>query len=73
MVEAQAFANDATYVDWYTPSIGHDACEPPGRAWVNGAVIFPPSYPAHPNASGMNGVAFQALMEIRSAGVSFGG
>lgn len=39
----------ATYVDIYTPSIGHDACKPPGRAWINGAVLAPPSYPAHPN------------------------
>lgn len=41
--------HNATYVDIYTPSIGHDACKPPGLAWVNGAVLVPPSYPAHPN------------------------
>ena len=41
--------HDATYVDIYTRSIGHDACKPPGLAWVNGGVIVPPSFPAHPN------------------------
>jgi hypothetical protein len=47
----QSAARDhrATYVDIYTPSIGHDACKPPGLAWINGAVLAPPSFPAHPN------------------------
>ena len=49
MLATQAAKNGATYVDIYTPSIGHDACKPPGLAWVNGAVLVPPSYPAHPN------------------------
>lgn len=46
---AAATAHDATYIDIYTPSIGHDACKPPGLAWLNAAVLIPPSYPAHPN------------------------
>lgn len=41
--------HQATYVDIYTRSILHDACQPPGRAWVNGGVLVPPSFPAHPN------------------------
>jgi hypothetical protein len=41
--------HNATYVDIYTPSNFHDACQPAGRAWINGAVLVPPSYPAHPN------------------------
>ena len=49
MLVAAAAAGDATYVDIYTPSIGHDACKPPGLAWVNGMVLVPPSFPAHPN------------------------
>jgi hypothetical protein len=46
---AAAEAHGATYVDIYTPSIGHDACKPPGVAWLNGIVLAPPSFPAHPN------------------------
>jgi hypothetical protein len=46
---AAAEAHNATYVDIYTRGIGHDACKPPGVAWLNGAVLVPPSYPAHPN------------------------
>lgn len=49
MLRSVAAQKGATYVDIYTPSIGHDACKPPGLAWVNGAVLVPPSFPAHPN------------------------
>jgi hypothetical protein len=49
MLAAAAADGDATYVDIYTPSIGHDACKPPVLAWVNGLVLVPLSYPAHPN------------------------
>ncbi len=51
-IRAAAAANGAHYVDWYSPSITHDACAPPGQAWVNGAVLVPPSYPVHPNLLG---------------------
>lgn len=47
-----ARAHGAHYVDWYSPSIGHDMCQPPGIAWVNGVVLAPPSYPVHPNLLG---------------------
>lgn len=52
-----ADANDARYVDWYEPSIGHDMCTPPGVAWVNGIVPAPPAYPVHPNLLGTQGAA----------------
>lgn len=49
MLRSVAAAKGATYVDIYTSSIGHDACKPPGLAWINGGVLVPPSFPAHPN------------------------
>lgn len=49
MLQRAAERNNATYVDIYTPSIGHDPCKPPAIAWINGIVVVPPSYPAHPN------------------------
>jgi hypothetical protein len=52
MLAAEAAAHDATYVDLYHASVGHDACQLPGVAWVNGFVVVPPSYPAHPNMLG---------------------
>jgi len=61
MLRDAALGNGAAYVDWYGPSVGglvgHDACKPPGIAWVNGAVLVPPSYPAHPNQLGTAGAA----------------
>jgi hypothetical protein len=48
-LKSAADAHNASYVDIYTPSIGHDACKPPGLAWVNAMVLVPPSFPAHPN------------------------
>jgi lysophospholipase L1-like esterase len=67
MLAAQAAAHRAHYVDTYTTSIGHDACQPPGVAWVNGAVVVPPSYPAHPNAMGLAGTARRLIADIRAA------
>lgn len=54
----------ARYVDWYGPSIGHDMCAPPGLAWVNEAVLVPPSFPVHPNVLGTMGAAEAADLVI---------
>ena len=55
MLADQAAANGATLVDWYTASIGHDACQPPGIKWVEGAVPANAAAPVHPNLLGMLG------------------
>ena len=47
----------ATFIDTYTPSIGHDACEPPVIRWVEPAVPASPAAPVHPNLFGMQGMA----------------
>jgi hypothetical protein len=57
MLADQAAANGATLVDWYTASIGHDACQPPGIKWVEGAVPTNAAAPVHPNLLGMLGAA----------------
>jgi hypothetical protein len=54
MLAEQASLHDARYVDIYTSSIGHDACQVPALAWVNGVVVVPPSFPAHPNELGLS-------------------
>ncbi|GAA0932191.1 SGNH/GDSL hydrolase family protein [Pseudonocardia zijingensis] len=53
MLEAQAAEAGIEYVDTYTPSIGHDACQLPGRKWVEGLVPTAPAAPVHPNELGM--------------------
>ncbi|HZN15312.1 MAG TPA: SGNH/GDSL hydrolase family protein [Acidimicrobiales bacterium] len=63
----QASLHNARYVDIYTPSIGHDACQPPGIAWVNGAVLVPPSFPAHPNQLGLMHSGHTVAAAMRAA------
>jgi hypothetical protein len=65
MLRGQAELHDATYVDIYTSSIGHDACQLPPFAWVNGAVLVPPSFPAHPNQLGLANSAGVVAKVIR--------
>ncbi|MFI5610523.1 SGNH/GDSL hydrolase family protein [Amycolatopsis sp. NPDC051903] len=49
---------DASYVDTFTPSAGHDACAPDGSAWINGKdtkLLTAAAY--HPVPEGMAGLA----------------
>lgn len=57
MIEAAAEAHDATFVDTYEPTIGHDVCQLPGTKWVEGLVPTAPAAPVHPNALGMEAMA----------------
>jgi lysophospholipase L1-like esterase len=57
MLATQAAANGATLVDWYTASIGHDACKSSSTRWVEPLVPTNPAAPVHPNAAGMQGGA----------------
>jgi len=71
-IQAAATAQPyAHYVDWYTPSIGHDMCKPPGVAWVNGIVLAPPSYPVHPNVLGTMGAAKAGVGVLNSMHFAF--
>lgn len=63
MLAQEAAANGAGYVDTYTPSIGHDACQPPCLRWVEPLVPASPAAPVHPNALGMQGAAAAVLHE----------
>jgi lysophospholipase L1-like esterase len=61
-VEAsEAAANNATFVDTWNSSIGHDACKPPGVAWVNGIVPTSAAFPLHPNQLGEANMARQVI------------
>lgn len=53
MLSREAKQARATYVDTYTPTIGHDMCQPEGVRWIEPIVPASPTIaPAHPNASG---------------------
>jgi hypothetical protein len=57
MLATTAATNGATLVDWYTPSIGHDACKGGSTRWVEPLIPGELSAPVHPNKAGMAGAA----------------
>lgn len=63
MLGNEAAANNATFVDAYSDSIGHDLCQPSGTAWVDGALTTQ-SAPVHPNELGEQGYANAVLAAL---------
>ncbi|MFC7549602.1 SGNH/GDSL hydrolase family protein [Plantactinospora sp. GCM10030261] len=59
-------ANNATYVDVYTPSIGRDACKSKSTRWVEGLIPENSAAPFHPNAAGEQGMANAVLATLNS-------
>lgn len=57
MIAAAAAKAGATFVDTYTPSIGHDVCTLPGTKWIEGLIPTAPAAPVHPNVLGEAGMA----------------
>jgi hypothetical protein len=57
MLADRAEAADVEYVDTYTPTIGHDLCQPPGFRWIEGFAPVSPAAPVTLNALGMAQVA----------------
>ncbi|HUR74301.1 MAG TPA: SGNH/GDSL hydrolase family protein [Sporichthya sp.] len=57
MLAAQAAATNNTYLDTYTPSVGHDMCAAPGVRWIEPTIPLSPAAPVHPNAAGQAAVA----------------
>jgi hypothetical protein len=68
MLAEQAAASHSTFVDAYTASIGHDACQLPGARWVEPVVPTTPAAPVHPNLFGMQGYAAAVLARIDDRG-----
>ncbi len=64
MIAEQAAANDAEYIDTYTPSIGHDVCTLPPNRWFEGLVPTEPAFPLHPNAQGEASMARSTVAQL---------
>jgi lysophospholipase L1-like esterase len=64
VIAMQAANNNASFVDTWNSSIGHDACKPPGVAWVNGIVPTSVAFPLHPNEMGEANMASQVLARL---------
>jgi lysophospholipase L1-like esterase len=60
----EAKAKKAKVVDAFTPSVGHDACQPTGIRWVEPIIGFTGAAPVHPNQLGMECTAAAALAKI---------
>jgi len=56
MLSWAAFLNQATYVDTYSPSIGHDPCQMDGVKWIEGMI------PDNPAAANLTRVLTTPLM-----------
>ncbi|WP_380280588.1 SGNH/GDSL hydrolase family protein [Kitasatospora purpeofusca] len=69
MLRRVAEGNGATYVDTYTPSIGHDACQSAATRWVEPLVPAGSFAPFHPNAVGQQRTAAAVEAALRDAGI----
>jgi lysophospholipase L1-like esterase len=66
MLADQAGQHGAVFVDPYSRSLGHDACQAPRMKWVEGTVPTSAAAAIHPNAAGMQAVADLALDTLTS-------
>ena len=63
-VEKAAVETGTRFIDMSTSSLGHDACQPVGRRWIeplNGPIN---AFPVHPNAIGEAAMAWQTLAQL---------
>jgi hypothetical protein len=70
MLSSEASANTSTYVDTYTPSIGHDACKSISTRWVEPVLPESDAFSVHPNEHGMAADASEVEAAMRAKGVS---
>ncbi|WP_169787642.1 SGNH/GDSL hydrolase family protein [Luteipulveratus mongoliensis] len=66
VLAARAAAHHVTYVDTYTPSIGHDPCQAPAQRWIEPLIPAAPASVLHPNARGEQGLADALLAAVRT-------
>jgi hypothetical protein len=65
-----AHANDATFVDTFTPSKGHNACEALGARWIEPLIGSLTGVPLHPNVTGVEHEALDVGEAMKRAGIS---
>jgi lysophospholipase L1-like esterase len=64
MLAWAAAINNATYVDTYSPSIGHDPCQIDGVKWIEGMIPDNPAAALHPNIMGQVAMADEVLAAL---------
>jgi hypothetical protein len=70
MLSGEARSNGATYVDTYTPSIGHDTCKSLSTRYVEPVLPESDAFSVHPNEKGMEADASEVEAAMRAKGVS---
>jgi hypothetical protein len=70
MLSSEAGANSATYVDTYTPGIGHDACKSLSVRYVEPVLPESDAFSVHPNERGMEADASEVEAAMRAKGIS---
>ena len=68
MLGLEALLHGASYVDTYTPTVGHDMCRPPADRWIEPLVPAAPAAPAHPNAKGEQAMAAAVRQRLDGPG-----
>jgi GDSL-like Lipase/Acylhydrolase family len=66
---SEAFKNGAIYVDTFTPSIGHNACEAVGTRWIEPLIGSLTGVAVHPNALGQKHDAIDVGLTMLLTGV----
>jgi lysophospholipase L1-like esterase len=66
MLAADAKAADATYVNTFTPTVGHDFCQPERTRDVEGLIPGSWALPFHPNTSGQAAIATAVLAALKT-------
>jgi lysophospholipase L1-like esterase len=67
MLAAAALGAGATFVNTYTPTIGHDFCQPESVRDVEGLLPGSLALPFHPNTRGQQAIATAVLAAIKRA------
>lgn len=70
MLSSEAAANAATYVDTFTPSIGHDACKSISVRYIEPVLPESDAFSVHPNERGMEADAVVVEAAMRAQGIS---
>jgi hypothetical protein len=70
MLSSEAAANGATFVNTYTPGIGHDACKSASVRYVEPVIPESDAFSVHPNEKGMEADASELETAMRAQGIS---
>ncbi|MBO1754865.1 SGNH/GDSL hydrolase family protein [Allobranchiibius sp. CTAmp26] len=64
VVRRAAQQTGSRFIDMAPSSVGHDACQPANKRWIEPAVGPINAYPVHPNAVGEAAIARQTVLQL---------